>query len=119
MTKQYLIVDLNSDYKISVDYKGLKEFLIDTIKDDLLMNCSEYEIAKDCTEELEKMAKEDFTQVKWITDLLESYCYKIIDLLDLQRDLEDAKSYFTKNSTVPTVFDIVLDIINKGGVENE
>lgn len=114
MIKQYLIVDLNSNYKELMDYKGLKNLLIDTVQNDLLMNCSEYDISKDCSDILSKLAKEDFTCVSYITGHLLSYCYKTIDLLELQRDLEDCKNYFTNESTIPTVFDVVLDIINKG-----
>ena len=112
--KQYLVVDLNSDYKELMDYKELKNLLIDTVQNDLLMNCSEYDVSKDCSDILSKLAKEDFTREDYIKEELFSYSYKVIDLLELQRDLEDCKNYFTNESTIPTVFDIVLDIINKG-----
>ena len=110
--KQYLLVDLNSDYKELMDYKGLKNLLIESIQEDLLMNYQEYNIVKDCSNELVKMAREDYTELKWIKDLLESYSYKVIDLLDLQRDLEDLKQYST-NDKVINAFEIVLDKVNK------
>ena len=78
----YLVVDCNSDWKEKMDYKDLKELLISSIQEDLLMNYGEYEIVKDCSNELVKMAREEFTPLKWITDLLESYSYKVIDLLE-------------------------------------
>lgn len=113
--KQYLVVDLNSDWKELTDYKGLKNILINTVQNDLLMNCNDYDVSKQCSDILCKMAKEDYTG-KWIKEELESYCYKTIDLLDLQRDLEDSKTYFIKESNkpcdIPTVFDVVLKIIN-------
>ncbi|MBR0473241.1 MAG: hypothetical protein IJI98_11175 [Methanosphaera sp.] len=111
MIKQYFIVDLNSDYKNLMDYKEMKNLLIETIQEDLLMNSGEYEIVKDCSDELIKMAKEDFTNVKWITDLLESYSYKTIDLLDFQRDLEDLKQYFEKDYFIGA-FNEILNKIN-------
>ena len=106
----YLVVDCNSDWKEKMDYKGLKELLISSIQEDLLMNYGEYEIVKDCSNELVKMAKEEFTPLKWITDLLESYSYKVIDLLELQRDLEDCKEYYMKDDS----FNVVIETINKG-----
>lgn len=106
----YLVVDLNSDYKEKMDYKGLKELLIKSIQEDLLCNVGEYEIVKDCSNELVKMAREEYTPLKWITDLLESYSYKVIDLLELQRDLEDCKEYYMKDDS----FNVVIETINKG-----
>ena len=106
----YLVVDCNSDWKEKMDYKDLKELLISSIQEDLLMNYGEYEIVKDCSNELVKMAREEFTPLKWITDLLESYSYKVIDLLELQRDLEDCKEYFMKDDS----FNVVIETINKG-----
>ena len=113
--KQYLVVDLNSDYKEKMDYKGLKNLLIESIQEDLLMNYGEYEIVKDCSNELVKMAREEYTELKWIKDLLESYSYKVIDLLDLQRDLEDLKQYFAPNedSLLSCSFRDILNMTNK------
>lgn len=111
--KQYLIVDLNSDWKEKMDYKGLKELLINTIQNDLLMNCNEYDISKYCSDMLCKIAKGDYTE-KWIKEQLESYCYKIIDLLDLQRNLEDVKEYFAPNKeTILVNFNTIINKINE------
>lgn len=120
MNKQYLIVDLNSDYKELMDYKGIKNLLISAIQEDLLINYGEYDIVKDCSNELVKMAKEEYTSVSWIKDLLESYSYKIIDLLDLQRDLEDCRQYYVPNEEKPLAFDFknVIETINKGEIKN-
>ena len=112
MIKEYLVVDLNSDYKEKMDYKGLKKLLIETIQEDLLMNNGEYDIVKDCTEELVKMAREEYISPKWIRDLLESYSYKTIDLLQFQRDIEDCRQYFEKDNPC-SVFELVGNIINK------
>ena len=114
--KQYLVVDLNSDWKELTDYKGLKNILINTVQNDLLMNCNDYDVSKQCSDILCKIAKEDYTE-KWIKEELESYCYKTIDLLDLQRDLEDYKQYITIDRKY-NEFDVVIDIINKGVNKN-
>lgn len=110
MCKRYLVVDLNSDFKEEMEYKDLKRLLIDVIVEDLLMNCGEYEVVKSCTEDLEKLAREDFTSEKWIIENLLSYSYKVIDLYDLQRDLEDCKQYFSNENE----FNIIIEKINKG-----
>lgn len=111
----YLVVDMNSDYKEKMDYKGIKKLLIETIQEDLLMNYGEYEIVKDCTNELVKIAKEEWIAEKWIIDLLESYSYKVIDLLQFQRDLEDLREYYAPNKdTIAINFNTILDIVNKG-----
>lgn len=112
----YLVVDLNSDWKKKMNYKELKELLISSIQEDLMMNIGEYDIVKDCSNELVKMAKEDYTSLKWITDLLESYSYKVIDLLEIQKDLEDLKKFFAPNDDTPLAisFKDVIDEINKG-----
>lgn len=111
--KQYLIVDMNSDWKELVDYKRLKTILITTIQNDLLMNCSDYDVSKQCSDILCKIANEDYTE-KWLKEQLESYCYKIIDLLDLQRDLEDVKEYFAPNKeTILVNFNTIINKINE------
>ena len=107
----YLVVDLNSDWKKKMNYKELKELLTSSIQEDLMMNLGEYDIVKDCSDELVKMAKEDYTSLKWITDLLESYSYKVIDILDLQRDLEDIKGYFLdKENCVVNICETIDEI---------
>lgn len=111
--KQYLIVDLNSDWKELMDYKEIKKLLISTIQEDLLVNNGEYDIVKDCSNDLIKMAKEDYTSENWIKEKLESYSYKIIDLLDLQRDLEDVKGYFLDKQDYVGAICETIDKINK------
>lgn len=108
----YLVVDMNSDYKERMDYRGIKKLLIETIQEDLLMNNGEYDIVKDCSDELVKMAKEEWVAEKWIIDLLESYSYKVIDLLQFQRDIEDCRQYFEKGNPC-SAFELVGNIINK------
>lgn len=95
--KRYLLVDLNSDYKEVKDYNELKDLLIETIQEDLLMNNENYDIVRDCSDQLIKMAKEKSTP-EWVFERLNSYCYKVIDLLTLQRDLDDIKDYFLKDN---------------------
>ncbi len=110
--KQFLLVDLNSDYSELMDYKGLKDLLIETIQEDLLMNNGEYDIAKNCSDKLIKIAK-DYSSEPWIKNELLSYSYKVIDLLDLQRDLEDLKQHFEKDYFTNAFSEVINKINNE------
>lgn len=114
----YLVVDLNSDWKGKASYKDLKELLITLLQDDLLCNHKEYDIVKKCSSDLVKMALEE-KSFKWIEEQLSSYSYKIINLLDLQRDLEDVKVYFLDNDcnieNICETIDEINEVVNKNG----
>lgn len=112
---RYLLVDLNSDYKEIMSYKGLKELLVETIRDDMLSNHEDYDIVNNCYKDLEKMIKEDIS-MNWLSERLESYSYKIIDLLNIQYDLDDIRQYFEKQyftSAFNEVIDKINDEVNK------
>lgn len=108
--KQFLVVDLNSDWKDTMSYKELKDLLVDTIRNDILSNHEEYDIVNSCFKDLEKMIKENIG-LGWLKERLESYCYKTIDLLDTQRDLEDVIDYLGKTRYVGDYRSLV-DLIN-------
>lgn len=90
--KQYLLVDCMGDYKEIMSQKELKSMVVDHIVEDTLENIGDEGIVRNNVLELEKMIFKEPT-MKNIKDLLESFSYKTIDLLDLQRDLEDVKGY--------------------------
>jgi len=118
--KQYLLVDLTCDYKETKSYRELKERLIELVVTDAIesgYNLDDKDILKNDVLILSKLAKEDFTSLDYIKKELEGFSYKVIDLLDTQRDLEDIKEYFKSKGSV--VFDNVIDMINKGVNNNE
>ena len=114
--KQYLVVDVYGDYKEEMNYKDLKQLLIEELARDTKDNYREWEIVSINVEMFSKLALEDFTSTYYLIEQLEGYGYKIIDLLDTQRDLEDIKEYFKGKGSA--VFDNVIDMINKGVNDN-
>jgi len=107
----YLLVDETTDFKkVFKTFNELKEELIDIVKDDMLSNYGEYEIVKSCAEDLINLAKNN-TSFDYVNSLFSSYSYKIVDLLQLQRDLEDTKEYF-KTNYYASAFDEVIAKIN-------
>ena len=115
--KQYLVVDVYSDYKEEMNYKDLKRLLIEELARDTKDSYKEWEIVSINVEIFSKLALEDYTPVDYLLEQLEGYGYKVIDLLDTQRDLEDIKVYFKGKGSA--VFDNVIDMINKGVNNNE
>lgn len=110
--KKYMLIDLNSDYKEICDYDKLKDLLIQEIKRDTLDSHEEYGIVENNINVLIKMINESHTTISYIKDILLSYSYKVVDLYDLQRDLEDMKQYFEKNYYT-SAFDEVIAKINE------
>lgn len=109
----YLMVDLIGDYKAFGDYNEVKNLLIDQIVMDLKQNMTDKCLEKAMFNNLnilEKLSKENDVPLKYIEEHLESYSYKIIDLLELQRDLEDLKAIIGQES----LFDAIIDLITKG-----
>lgn len=115
----YFICDVydSSEYGMVKDYKELKELLINEVIDDLKNNRQDYDIVVGCTGILESLAKGK-DSVKYVLDNLEGYGWKIIDLLEIQRDLEDIKNYFKGKLEYYGKIDEVINIINKGVNEN-
>lgn len=114
--KQFLLVDLTCDYKETKSYKELKERLIELVVTDAIesgYNLDDKDILKNDVLILSKLAKEDFTSLDYIKKELEGFSYKVIDLIDLQRDLEDIKQYFlSKEEYVGDICE-TIDLVNK------
>lgn len=104
----YLVVDLCSDYKEVKDYNGLKSILVESIGNDILSNYGEYDIVESCFGHMAKMAKETVS-LDWIIKLLESYSYKVIDLQQIERDLEDIKQFVGQEK----LFDVIIKLVNE------
>ena len=112
MYKNYLVVDIYGDYKELMNYKGLKQLLLEELVRDTKGNYQEYDIVSINADIFKKLALEEHISTDYLIEQLEGYGYKTIDLLDTQRDLEDIKVYFKDKGSA--VFDNVIDIINKG-----
>ncbi len=109
---EYLVVDIYGDYKEIMNYKGLKQLLVEELARDTKDNYKEWDIVSINVDMFSKLANEDFTSINYLTEQLEGFGFKVIDLLELQRDLEDIKIYFGNKGTA--VFDNVIEMIRKG-----
>jgi len=119
----YFIFNVYGDIKNGkiMDYKGLRNLYIDELYQDTIDNCSEREIVVYNAKEFVNLAQSDTSpNVNDLKDYLASFGWKIIDLLEIQRDLEDLKNYFAPNKEPITIsFDTIINTINKGVNENE
>lgn len=112
----YFICDIYCSSKEGMikNSKELRELLIEEVIDDLKNNRQDNDVVVGCTGILETIAKGK-DSVKYVLDNLEGYGWKIIDLLGIQRDLEDLKNYFAPNKEAIAIsFDTVINKINKG-----
>lgn len=92
--KDYLLIDTLCDYKETKSYKELKERLIELVVTDTLdCGINNKDILENNITILSKLAKEDYTSLDYIIKQLEGFSYKTIDLIKMQRDLEDIKDY--------------------------
>ncbi len=116
--KHYLIVDCMSDYKEIMDIKGIKELLIEEVTQDIYNNPDERDVVEGNVKILKSLALDSMT-LKGMEEELECYSFKIIDLLDLQRDLEDVKGYFLdKERYVGNICETICEInkeVNNNG----
>lgn len=109
--KHYLLIDCYDDKKELKTFNELKELHIEEIISDLIDNRESFDIVRIDADTLGEYAKGKVPTLEEIKENLESYGYKIIDLLDLQRDLEDMKQYLEKNYYT-SAFDEVIAKIN-------
>lgn len=114
MYKNYLVVDIYGDYKELMNYKGLKQLLLEELVRDTKDNYQEYDIVSINADIFKKLALEELTSTDYLIEQLEGYGYKVINLLDTQRDLEDIKELYLRNNKYIRDFDNVLEIINNG-----
>lgn len=113
----YFVCDVydSSDKGKIMDYKDLRNLYIDELYHDTIDNYSEKEIVVFNVKEFVNLARSDtLPNIDDLKDYLESYGWKIIDLLQIQRDLEDIKNYFKGKLEYYGKIDEVINIINKG-----
>lgn len=111
----YFMCDIydNSIYGKIKSYKELKEQLISEVNQDLENNIQDLDIVSSCTSILTNIALGK-DSLKYILDNLEGYGWKIIDLCQIQRDLEDLKQYFSKDDEMNKQFESIINLINNG-----
>ena len=116
---EYLLIDIYSDYKNITNYKGLKQLLIDELIRETKNYYNEYEVVSSNADIFGKLSTEDFTSLDFIIEQLEGFGWKVIDLLELERDLEDIKQYFSSKDEYVGFVDGTIDLIRKGGKQDD
>lgn len=109
---KYLLVDLMSDYRDIMSYKELKDMVVNHIVEDTLENLGDKSIVRTNTLLLEEITKKEPT-MSFIEEELCNYSYKIINLNDLAKNLEDTKLYFLNKGNYVGDICETIDIINK------
>lgn len=91
--KQYIVIDDYSDYTKKLDYRGLKELLVEQLITDTTENHEDFDVVKVNLEVMEKLALEDYSEIKYLKEQLKSYGWTVLDLHDLQKDLVAFQAY--------------------------
>lgn len=112
----YFVCDVCDDSKYGkiMSRKKMYELLIDEIVEDARSNDNDYDIRSECADQLGSLAKNNLVSDKYVIDGLEGYGWYVIDLLQLQRSLEDLKKLIGHE----IVFDEVIRLINEKAKEN-
>ena len=97
----FLVSDDFGDFKEIMDYKQLKNMLIDEIVRDTKESTDSFDKDIICNnaDMLSKLAKEDFTSLEYINDELSAFGWYVQDLSNLQRDLNNLNEYLHRTDT--------------------
>ena len=112
----YLVVDLMGDYKSIMDYKDIRDLLIEEVVSDLKENIKDRDLEKENINNiglLERLAREKDTPLSYIEKELECYSFKIINLQDLHRDLYDLKEYVDEKNYMDKTLETIEKIMNE------
>lgn len=112
----YLVVDLMGDYKSIMDYKDIRDLLIEEVVRDLKENIKDKDLEKENINNiglLERLAREKDTPLSYIEKELECYSFKIINLQDLHRDLYDLKEYVDESNCMDKTLETIEKIMNE------
>lgn len=102
VAKRYIVCDEYSDYKNIMDYKELKQLLINELYDDTI-TCYEnenFDGIKYNIDTFKKLAIEEYTDYEYLKKELISYGWYIQDIVDLYTDLSNFQAYldYIKNN---------------------
>lgn len=115
----YLVCDVFDDIKYGklYNFKQLYELLVDEICEDLKGNSQDYDIVKVCTEQLEKLAKNNLVTEKYIIDNLQGYGWDVFNINSIEEDIKIIQNFCEKVYDT-TDFKKVLDLM-EGMKKNE
>lgn len=109
----YLVSDDYGDFKEIMNYKQLYEMLVDELIEYTKNNYEEYDIVSLNVKQLGELAKNNLVDEKYIVDNLKSYGWSVLNILDIQKGVNDLREYVARKSTDIKVFDDVLKYIDE------
>lgn len=92
----YLLVDNSSDYVKKVDFKELKELLIESIVEESQQYIEDQELQKSNFDLLKKVTFAHENDIKFIKEQLNSFNWDFIKLEDLKQYLRYIKTLYNK-----------------------
>lgn len=111
----YLVSDDYGDFKKIMNFKQLYEMLIDEIVRDTCENIDfeNKDIIEINVKQLGGLAKNNLVNENYIIDNLKPYGWHVINILDIQKGINDVREYVARKSDKLKVFDDILKYIDE------
>jgi len=108
----YLVSDDYGDFKGLMNYKELKDLLVDELIGQTRENHKEYDLIKYDLGVLSDIAKDKITYNRVIEEL-KSYGWNILNICDVQKGINDLREYVARKDSNLKAFDDVLRYIDR------
>ena len=108
----YLVSDNYGDFKKILNYKELKDLLVDETVEHTIENHKECDFIKYDLEVLSDIAKDKMTYSRVIEEL-ESYGWNVLNVCDIQKGINDLREYVARKDSNLKAFDDVLRYIDE------
>lgn len=108
----YLIIDDYADDKKIMNYKQLKDLLIDELMANIKENYEDYDFVKYDLDILTDIAKETINHERVINEL-QTYGWTIIDITNIKKALNEMREYAARKTSDTKVFDEIIKYIDE------
>ena len=108
----YLVSDDYGDFKKLMNYKELKEFLLDELIANSKENHKEYDFITYNLGVISDIAKDKITYNRVIEEL-KSYGWNVLNVCDIQKGINDLREYIARKDSNLKAFDDVLRYIDE------
>ena len=108
----YLVSDDYGNFKEIMNYKQLKELVINELVEEIKENTNEREIVVSEVNRLSFYAKNE-VNIDLIEEDLKGFGWYITDILNIQRGINDLREYWARKHTDTKVFDDLLKFIDE------
>ena len=109
----YLISDDYGNDEEIVNYKKLREILIEELVRDTRENIDDSGIINDNITELEKLAKSDSFDEEYIIKSLITYGYRVQNIGKILTSINKIREYYARTNSDLKAFDEVMDILER------